>query len=692
MSKRYKPTRTPTRTPILRNAAELHTPPARVCWPAAPGVAEKAVQLEQAPDEPRLTVAGAVSHYIEPDPYSGWYGIGRGQDTPPDTIPIEPLARLDACSLVYSWSSILPACGRAIARNVERQSFLVEETIDVSDATPPDLRRLLRRERHRLQAFVRHAFGSEDTWRSALEKARRDLEGCGWRALEVLRALPPHLQVDDATAGADGPERSQAGLLAAARPPLPALKTAAVPVDFAEVDCRGPVVGLRHIEAETLRWCPASAPLLSPVWRLVDGDEDDADEQKVSGIPVPHYEKAYEMRAWRLILHERNGEMVYFQELGDPRIIDSATGEQIGRFDQEQWPDLQQHPLSSWANELFSDLTPDPTWSPYGAPWWWGVQEFVLGLMAAEAAIRGDIESPQIPRVIITAIGTAAAKHLERQAEKAKKDNQDKPERVNGILYLEGTPPGDIEFDDSVKASPLGVHQIHVLPDDLYGTYIDRARKIIRGTKGLSNKALGESEDDSYASADASLIMDDHQVYGPERSRNEEWLDRLWQAMRIRFHRLKLVAPKIMSSEQKREWLTTMQQVGADTPEISRRVASKELGLSIPQIQGAWGDRPWGLTLLEAQAGGGVDEDGAAPASGALGSTGGPRPAASSAASTAPDRGRGAGDAPGAEEGRAEKSAGAAAGPQVRMVAALEALKSALAAQVELERAAGRGA
>jgi len=488
---------------------------------------------------------------------------------------------------------------------------------------------------------------------------------------------------------------------------LNAVKSGQQP-DWSKVDYRGRPYGLRHVEAETLRWCPACAPILSPVWWLIDGDEDDPENLLIGGEPVPRYEKAYETRRWRLIIHERRGQYVYFQQFGDPRIVDSRTGAVIGNYALGQWPDMKVFPPSVWANELLIDINPEPTWSPYGAPWWWGDQELVLGLMGAEAAVHSGIVSPKIPRVIISVLGTAVAKQIQRQKEISDKARENAPEKTNEVLYLEVTPPGDIDLgeDGGNKGRPVSVDQIKVIPDDMYGPFIDRARKIIRGTKGLSNKALGESEDDSFASAESSLIMDDHQVYGPERRRTMNWLDPLWHAMRVRFHQMTLRGPKIMSSDQREKWLRLAKELGADTPERSRQLISREIGEDWPQIEGDWGDQPWDLTLAAAKMG---QIPGQEPQPGAQhglpgGTSGAPQaptaqagqqpeaqpPAKPSAASASSE-----GNTPGTERGRAEKGAGGFAAPDLAaaqldadqdIVVALRALKGVLVQKVALQQ------
>jgi len=542
-------------------------------------------------------------------------------------LPIPPPVDLDDLATAHSASCILPQLGDAMSSAVEEQGhefvpvrkFKADE--EDEDGTSPQLKAEMAVERRNLRRFFRHA-SRPVSWNATTAQTRTDLEPMGWRALQVLR-LPPEgweKAGDDWQQQAEG-TRNEDGTIKA-------------PGWGAERDPLGPIVGVQHIEGNTLRYCESSDPLYVTDW-LYEEDEDpehteEDDPGTPSYVPMPAW------RRFRLIAHARTssfasnigreyaettipniGEGVrYFRQFGDPRIIDCRDGKVIGNYLTGDFPDptARDHkgdllyPPECWANELIVDRYYHPLWEPYGRPWWFGVQETDQALTSAASANRHGIEDPTIPRVFLTSEGTnTSVGDFDRALETAEKNRGQDPSAHFRMMLVETQPhpSGDPMVDGGKQAKPaLNVHQIQVLPDDgLFVDFDEQGRKKLRSARRLSSQSVGLSEDDSFASAQAALVMEDKSVVGPERDRWDALINvTLVASLRIKWWRYQTKARKLVSPEDRSKAVDAAERGGAMTPNLHRERLGETIGEEIDPIAESWGDAPFAVTLEETKA------------------------------------------------------------------------------------------
>jgi len=520
----------------------------------------------------------------------------------PGTVALVPPVSFDAMGEVFSASCILPQCASAVASAIEAQGFDLAPVMKVDEETSEEVRNEIFRERRRLRRFFRHATHPH-AWEEATSRSRVDLETFGWRGLQVMRLPPP------------GWEGAPSG-------------------DPADHDPLGEIAGLEHIEVNTLRYCEASEPILTTEWMY-----DEEDPETEDAIIQPTYVPRKVWRRFRLIAHARTGgfgtrvaagqgrllggEVVYFREFGDPRIIDARTGQVIGNYVTGEFPDPNEidehgqpkHPTKFWANEIIVDGLYHATWAPYFRPWWMGVADTDMGLTSAAEANRYGITDPTIPRVLITSEGQeTGVGDLERVLETAEHERSDAQAHFR-MMLVETKPNtiGDAEMGDAKAVRPqLQVHQIDVLPDDgLFVEFDEQGRKKIRSARRLSNQSVGLSEDDSYASAQASMLVEDQGVIAPERRRFDALLNAtVMTSLRAKWHKYATKRRRVVSPEDRNKAVEQAEIGGGLTPNRHREMLSETLGEEIPPITEPWGDQPFELTKQQAQALAGFGIDG----------------------------------------------------------------------------------
>jgi len=648
------------------------------------------------------------SDRLPDDPFSMLGLYDRGQKREAGTYALPAPVALDDLAELFGASCILPQCADAVAVNVEGQGYDLVPVRKVKPDTPAEIRKAMAVEKRRLRQFLRSACGPL-SWRETWTRARLDKESTGWRGVQVLR-LPPK----DWQAMKPASELSATELAERERA-------------WATVDPLGEITGLEHIESNTLRWCQASEPILTTDWVYEEDEEPDLDEDP----STPRYVPQRAWRRFRLLAHARSGafsrlkskslgvsavepatgltgwNVVYFREFGDPRIIDSRDGRVIGNYLTGEFPDQTELDPETrepkyaprwWANELIIDKTYFSLWQPYGRPWWFGVAETDMGLTSAAEANRHGIEDPTIPRVIIGAEGTDTAYgDIERLDDKARKERSGDTGAHFRMMLFETKPTviGDELSGEAKGVRPgLTVHQISNLPDDgLFVEFDEQGRKKVRSARGLSSMSVGLSEDFSFASAQASMQVENQRVFDPEREAFEDLINgTILTSLRALWWRYQSRRTRIIAPEERTRAIEVAEEGGALTPNKHRELLSDTLGTEIEPISEDWGDRPFAVVLAESQAansgfglgnggGGGGEQGGPGGASGAA-EGGAAKPERPQRPAT--DEG----DTPGDSEGAgAEKRATKAAGQDISdadLTALLQGLRHRLARKAGL--------
>jgi len=214
-------------------------------------------------------------------------------------------------------------------------------------------------------------------------------------------------------------------------------------------------------------------------------------------------------RAERRYVQKVGTKMVYYKEYGSERDLDRVTGE-WARPGQTLAPNQRAH-------EIIHDKDIDDVRSPYGMPRWITQLPSVLGSRMAEEHNLAFFQAGGVPPVMVFITGglvsEAVAKSVNGYLSGGSKDKQ------RGVA-VEIPSSGDInnERPASVTVEKFGANDA----DSTFENYDERNEMRVRRAFRLPGIFLGMSDNYNFATAHASYVVAEAQVFGPERMEEDE--------------------------------------------------------------------------------------------------------------------------------------------------------------------------
>lgn len=338
-------------------------------------------------------------------------------------------------------------------------------------------------------------------------------------------------------------------------------------------DAAGRVVGFNHIPMVTIRMTTKEKEYTE--YSVYDPS---------SGVTV--YRKR---RFRRFVQTSSSGKKTWFKEFGDPRPIDPTTGKVDWELD-----------IENEATEIYYDSLYFPG-SPYGVVRWVGAIPALLGSREAEMVNLNFFRDNAIPAMAVLVSGGALT---EESFEKI--DNYISGVRgqasMNRIVVMEavndymGNPAG--AFDGSLPApkvdiKPMLAERQH---EGLFKDYIAESERKARSTFRLPPIYIGSASEYNRASAFASMLTADQQIFIPERIAWDEMFNNVVLSTHaIKFWRVRSSGPGISDPAEVSKLVTALGKEGAMTPNVAIKIANRFLDSDIEPITEEWGDTPFAL-------------------------------------------------------------------------------------------------
>lgn len=350
-------------------------------------------------------------------------------------------------------------------------------------------------------------------------------------------------------------------------------------------DVEGRVAQLEHLPSFTMRLGRLSQPQLVdvPFRHPTTGDL----------VILPRFQR------FRTYLQERDGRVVYFKEFGDPRAINSGTGEFA-------------EPGKTWGVDRLGNSLDGTevihvaiyaTHTPYGVPRWIGAMPHVrMAREAADLVVRWFDEAPIGAKLMMIAGGVwkngSVAAALDRIDDMARgKENS------FSIVAIEGEPAGsDDPIDETKDAAP------RILVEDLTFTIpefivagdssiIDKARDRLGKTFRLPPIYWGASTDYSRAAANTARSVTEEQVFVPLRRLRWGGVfnNCILPSMGINFWRLTFKGAN--TSDDAADGIGDYTSGGGTSPNALIKLWNERNGTDRPLIAEPWADKPIELTL-----------------------------------------------------------------------------------------------
>ncbi|MGC5326446.1 phage portal protein [Brevibacillus sp. SYSU BS000544] len=300
----------------------------------------------------------------------------------------------------------------------------------------------------------------------------------------------------------------------------------------------------------------------------------------------------YRKKRFRKYAQKIGTRNVWFKEFGDPRKMDSRTGEYVLEVE----PEFE-------ANEMLHLKIGSGT---YGVPRWVGHSIHMTGARRAEELNYRYFENGRhTPAAIIISNGT-----LSEQSEQALADyasSVEGTENAHKFLLIEAEGlerEVDGKADKGVKIELKSLADM-LQQDALFLEYDEASRKKVQSAFRLPDIFVGRSTDYNRATADTARKLTEDQVFKPERNSlefiiNHKLLAEYQLASTILYFR----GPEISDSEEKARLLDVYVKAGAVAPNDLREEVGRVIGKELENFTDAKFNLPAGNT---AESGAGSD-------------------------------------------------------------------------------------
>ena len=344
-------------------------------------------------------------------------------------------------------------------------------------------------------------------------------------------------------------------------------------------DRRGRIVFFEHVPSISLRKTRRDKEP-TPVTIEVPNPAD----------PNEMVRKKAERHFCRYLQLSRGGtKRTYYKEFGDPRTISARTGV------------VSEEPLDD--EDEATEILWDDQYTPghaYGLPRWIGQIPSILGSRESELVNLNFFQENAIPAMAVLISGGALT--LESfdaiddyiHALKGKK-------AMNRILVLEASADDTSGSVDGTAPAP----KIDMKPmiserqqDGLFQDYDQKNQQKVRSSFRLPPIYTGRAEDYTRASAYASMLTAEGQIFMPERLAFDDIMNnKILRTYKPKYWRFKSLGPAVIDPESLGKMMEGFEKSGGMTPNVVIKIANKVLGVDIKPVTDAWGDYPFAVIL-----------------------------------------------------------------------------------------------
>ena len=277
------------------------------------------------------------------------------------------------------------------------------------------------------------------------------------------------------------------------------------------------------------------------------------------------------------------GQMVYFKEFGDPRIMDKRNGEYAGGGDTID--------LDNQANEILEFAIGT---TPYGEVRWCGQILGVDGSRRAESLNNNYFRNGRhTPLMIMVKGGTLTEDSFTKLTEYMNGIKGEagqhafivlETEAADNAAAFEGEKQADIEIKDLASI---------LQKDELFQEYLDNNRRRVQSSFQLPDLYVGYTTDFNRATAQTAQEVTEKQVFQPER-KSLAWAinNRLLNGYNFKFVEAYFKEPDISNPDDVAKILNIVERAGGLTPNKAKEVGYTTLGDNYEPFEGDWADVP----------------------------------------------------------------------------------------------------
>lgn len=283
----------------------------------------------------------------------------------------------------------------------------------------------------------------------------------------------------------------------------------------------------------------------------------------------------------------QDGEKTWFKEYGDPRPINPKTGKVDFTLS-----------IEDEATEIYYDGLYAPG-TPWGIPRWVGAIPALLGAREAEMVNLNFFRDNAIPAMAVLVSGGALTEESFDKIENYIAGVRGAAS-MNRIVVMEAVSDGAeaAAVDGSLPAPKIDIKPMlsERQHEGLFKEYIIDAERKGRQSFRLPPIYIGSAEEYNRASAFASMLTADQQIFVPERT---SW-DHMFEKVVLSTHnfsnwRVRSAGPGLTDPAEVSKVVTTLGREGALTANVAIKIANRYLDANIQPIMNDWGDLPFSI-------------------------------------------------------------------------------------------------
>jgi PBSX family phage portal protein len=286
----------------------------------------------------------------------------------------------------------------------------------------------------------------------------------------------------------------------------------------------------------------------------------------------------------------------YFKELGDPRLMSSATGKFYRSEREMKTAEQGVRP----ANEMIHIKLYDPR-SPYGSPRWQGAMMAVIGGRASEEVNYAYFDEKTIPPGFLLVSGAPLKKGADKKIEQYLLDHIKGRRNFWSIVVIEAegkaAAPGAPPPRAKIEWVPMTDQQQQ---DALFQNYDERNGEKIGNMFRLPKLLRGDMRDFNRSTADSALKYAEQQVFAPERLEFDELFNELlFVHMDVKYWRFVSNGP---STNNAQELAEILERVGKWLmAKEAREVVGGMLNRELEDVEAPWSNVPLSVYEIDAR-------------------------------------------------------------------------------------------
>ena len=274
---------------------------------------------------------------------------------------------------------------------------------------------------------------------------------------------------------------------------------------------------------------------------------------------------------------------VYYKEFGDPRVMDSRTGEYVGKGKalKRQYQ----------ANEIMEFAIGT---SAYGKVRWLGQVLTVDGARRAEALNNNYfINGRHTPLLIMVKGGSLTDDSFSKLREYMNDIRGESGQHAFMVLETEASDNRTGFNSDNRPEIEVKDLAAILQKDELFQDYLSNNRRKVQSSFQLPDLYVGYTTDFNRATAQTAMEVTEKQVFQPER-RSLAWAinNRLLNGYQFRYVEAYLREPDITNPDDLFKILTVCNNAGGLSPNKAKAIAYDALGETAENFEGDWGDIP----------------------------------------------------------------------------------------------------